>query len=122
MFNLENHDEYKKKRHTWNEMESLVARASISAQETTPGHSCSSLVLTSSITSKLPRDRFGGAVFSDVLLSLSVGSSNTDASQPYNIIRVASLAFEDQVIINSYNIYRIFQWPERFVTPCRPSL
>ena len=61
---------------------SLAAKASTSAQETTPKQACSSRVLALSMTSKPRRLVFGGASFSAVLPG--VESSRTDASQPCN--------------------------------------
>lgn len=65
---------------TWKETESLAAKATISAQETTPGQVFSRLVLTSSITSNPARDWFGIASFSALLFA--VESSSIEPSQP----------------------------------------
>lgn len=72
--------------------ESRAATAKISAQDTTPAHELSRLVLIVSTTSKPLNDpEFVGAVFSPV--KFAVSSSKTDASQPcfiYNHIRISS--------------------------------
>ena len=69
--------------HTWNETESLAAKAKISAQDTIPAHSLSTAALISSITSKPDRVRFGIASFSAVLFCVEF--NNTDPSQPCEI-------------------------------------
>ena len=71
----------------WNTLtattESLAATASISAQETTPGHKLSTWDFMVSITSKpLMELALGNAVFSPV--KLVVSSNSTDASHPWN--------------------------------------
>nr|GLL28321.1 Os03g0369250 [Ipomoea trifida] len=63
---------------------SLAAMATISAQETTPGHCLSSSSLASSITSYPLKLKLAGESFSAVL-SL-VESINTDASHPCTTI------------------------------------
>lgn len=65
---------------TWNETESLAAKAKISAQDTIPAHSFSTADLISSTTSKPDKDRFGIAAFSAVLFAVEFNS--TDPSQP----------------------------------------
>jgi len=61
--------------------ESRAATATISAQETTPGQTASTLVLMSSITSKpLKEFTFAPADFSPV--KLEVSSNRTEASHP----------------------------------------
>lgn len=66
---------------TWNDTASRAANATISAHETTPGHSSSSFDFISSIISYPDIDPFGGAAFSAVLFW--VESNRIDASQPY---------------------------------------
>lgn len=62
-------------------MLSLAAKATISAQETTPRHKASSIVLALSMTSNpLRLGLFGGASFS--ALFEAVESMRTEASQP----------------------------------------
>lgn len=62
--------------------ESLAARATTSAQETTPGHTFSIADFMSSITSKpLAELRFGVALFSPV--NEDVSSRRSDPSHPY---------------------------------------
>ncbi|KVH93474.1 hypothetical protein Ccrd_004476, partial [Cynara cardunculus var. scolymus] len=56
---------------------SRAARARISAQETTPGHTVSICVFAASITSNPTKERLGGAV-----LSVDGPETSTDASQP----------------------------------------
>ena len=61
--------------------EASAARARISAQETTPGQTYSTVILIASITSKPRRELlFGGASFSLTIAVLL--SSKTDPSQP----------------------------------------
>ncbi|BAS84352.1 Os03g0369250, partial [Oryza sativa Japonica Group] len=61
---------------------SRAAKATMSAQETTPGHAASTAVLAASMTSKPRRlGLLGGASFSGCGLA-GVGSSSTDASHP----------------------------------------
>lgn len=61
-------------------IESLAAKAIVSAQETTPGHSASSRVLILSMKLKPLSVRFGGETFSAWLLEVEF--RRTDASQP----------------------------------------
>lgn len=63
-------------------MESRVAKAMVSAQETTPGHSASSKLLIPSMKPNPLIVRFGGANFSVRLPELFVVFSKIDASQP----------------------------------------
>lgn len=57
---------------------SLAAKATISAQETVPGHKNSSTLLAESITENPPTDLFAGS-----LCSVPFPCRSTDASQPY---------------------------------------
>ena len=68
---------YKSMRSSTKKIASRAARARISAQETTPGHATSSLVLASSITSNRLKSRLGPAIFS--VLGLLI---RTEVSQP----------------------------------------
>ena len=61
---------------------SLAAMASISAQDTTPGHVASIFFFASSMISYPRRLRFAGESFSAVLSF--VESSRTEASHPFN--------------------------------------
>ena len=61
-------------------MVSLVTKERTSAQDTTPGHSASSKLLTLSMKSKPLSVRFGGASFSAWLFEVVL--IRTDASQP----------------------------------------
>lgn len=72
---------------------SLAEMASISAQETTAGQTCSTADLIWSITSNpLAELLFGLAVFSPV--NVGVSSNSIDASQPYNYNKTNQYMFE----------------------------
>lgn len=63
--------------------ESLAARATMSAQETTPGHSFSTRALMPSMKPKPRTLRFGGETFSVWLaLAVFVELSKTEPSHP----------------------------------------
>lgn len=70
---------------TWTDTASLAANASMSAQDTIPGHFSSTASFITSMTSKpAVKVRLGIDFFSPVLLA--VESNITEASQPWNIV------------------------------------
>lgn len=71
------------KRRTVTTTESLATKAMISAQDTTPGHSASTMALTLSMKSNPRTERLGGEVLSVELEGLvEVTLSRIEASQP----------------------------------------
>lgn len=82
--------------------ESRAAMATISAQETTPGHTASTFVLIWSITSKpLTELLLGPAVFSPV--KEEVSSRSIDPSQPYQLYIFVQFIY--RILVNSVLSY-----------------
>lgn len=103
---------------------SLATKAMMSAQETTPGHSASTMLFTLSRKSNPRRDWFGNAAFS--ALFFVVEFISTEASQPWQNEQYITLNLDSWYISHSKTwllslIHMITNYPDKAVVEVHPE-